>query len=76
MGFFPQAQVLKDFSNDVPPVDEANDAHFAGTFGADKRVGFVDLADKVGPNPSRPFAAIRTSGRKNAGLVLIKISIH
>ncbi len=41
--------MLKDFFNDVPPVDEANDAHFAGTFGADERVGFIDLAYKVGP---------------------------
>ncbi len=51
LSFFPQAQMLKDLSNDVPPVDEANEFHFAGTFGADKRVGFVDLADKVGPAP-------------------------
>ena len=43
--------MLKDFFNDVPPVDEANDFHFAGTFGADKRVGFVDLADEVRPAP-------------------------
>lgn len=41
--------MLKDLSHDVPPVDEADDTHFAATFGSDKRVGFVDLADEVGP---------------------------
>jgi len=39
--------VLKDFSNDVPLVNEANDSHFAGALGADKGIGFVDLADEV-----------------------------
>ena len=52
MGFLLQAQMLKVLSNDVAPVDEANDAHFAGTVGADKRIGFIDLADKVGPASS------------------------
>jgi len=29
--------VLKDFSNDVALVNEANDSHFAGALGADKK---------------------------------------
>ncbi len=38
---------MKNLFDDRTLVDEANDAHFAGTVGADKRIGFIDLADKV-----------------------------
>jgi hypothetical protein len=46
MSFFPQTQVLKDLSNDVPLVNEAHAAHYAGAFGADN---WTDL----GANPFR-----------------------
>ncbi len=36
-------------NNDRTLVDVADDAHFAGAFGADKRICFVDLADEVRP---------------------------
>ena len=36
-------------NNDVPLVNETDDAHFARALGADKRTCFVDLSDKVGP---------------------------
>ncbi len=40
-------------------VDEANNSHFAGALGADKRICFIDLADKVRPAPescgAQPF---------------------
>jgi hypothetical protein len=49
MGIFPQTQVLEDLSNDVSLVNEANDSHFAGALGANQRICFVYLADKVGP---------------------------
>jgi hypothetical protein len=29
-------------------VNEANDSHFAGELGADKRICFVDLSEEVG----------------------------
>ncbi len=43
MSFFPQTQVLKDLSNDVPLVIEANDSRFAGAPGADKRICFDEV---------------------------------
>ena len=49
MRFLPQIQVLKDLFDDRTLVDEANDSHFAGALGADKRICFVDLSDEVGP---------------------------
>jgi len=49
VGFLPQTQVLKDLFDDRTLVDEANDSHFAGALGADKRICFVDLSDEVGP---------------------------
>jgi len=39
--------MLKDFSNNLWLVNEANDSHFARALGADKRVSLVDLSDKV-----------------------------
>ena len=39
--------MLKDFSNDLRLVNEANDSHFARALGADKSVSFVDFSDKV-----------------------------
>ncbi len=45
MRFLPQTQVLKDLSNDVPLVNEANDSHFAGALRKDKRICFVHLTD-------------------------------
>jgi hypothetical protein len=51
MSFFPQTLVLKDLSNDVPLVNEANDSHFAGALAADKRICFVHLSDEVRPAP-------------------------
>ncbi len=41
--------MLKDLSNNVPLVDEADNAHFAPTFGADQGICFVDLLDEVRP---------------------------
>jgi hypothetical protein len=35
----------------LPLVKEANDSHFAAALGADKRIYFIDLADKVRPAP-------------------------
>ena len=43
--------MLKDFFDDVRLVNEADDPHFAGALGEDKRVCFIDLADKVRPAP-------------------------
>jgi len=43
--------VLKDLFNDVRPVKKAVDAHFSLAPGADKRICFIDLADKVRPAP-------------------------
>jgi hypothetical protein len=50
MRVLPQTQVLKNFFADRTLVDEANDPHFAGALGADKRICFVHLADKVRNN--------------------------
>jgi len=49
MGFLPQTQVLKNFLDDRTLVDEADDVHFAGALGADKRICFVHLSDEVRP---------------------------
>jgi len=46
MGFLPQTQVLKNFLDDRTLVDEADDVHFAGALGADKRICFVHLRMK------------------------------
>ncbi len=48
VSLFPQTQVLKDLFNEVRPVKKADDAHFPLALGADKRICFVDLSDKVG----------------------------
>ena len=49
MTLLPQTQVLKNLFDDRTLVDVADDVHFAGALGADKRICFVDLADKVRP---------------------------
>jgi len=41
--------VLKNLFDDRTLVDEANDYHFAGALGADKRICFQDLSDEVRP---------------------------
>ena len=41
--------MLKDLSNDVPMVNEANDSYFARALGADKRICYVHLSDEVRP---------------------------
>ncbi len=64
MRFLPQTQVLKDLFDDRTLVDEANDSHFAGALGADKRICFVDLSDEVGPASAyyvNPDSATRPS---------------
>ncbi len=40
---------VEEFFYDCTLVDEADDAHFARALRADKRICFVDLADKVRP---------------------------
>jgi hypothetical protein len=41
--------VLKNLLDDRTLVDVADDVHFAGALGADKRICFVHLSDEVKP---------------------------
>ncbi len=50
--FHPKTQIIDALikfgvNNDFGLVKKADDVHFAGALGADKRICFIDLADKV-----------------------------